>query len=161
GVRREGRDAALPRAAALEPVRVLDVPGELKPMRPLVLGLTLIAALAMAGCSSQVAHQPAPDPVTRPAPAPISDTLKVDQGAGPDPSVVIDHGPITIRRVYAEYPDVARSKHVQGLVRVQALVGTDGRVDDARMVESIPLLDEAAMAAVRQWEFEPAMARGN
>jgi len=129
-------------------------------MRLLALGLALTAALAMAGCSStQVAHQPTPAPVTRPAPAPAFDTLKVDQVAGPDPSVVIDQGPIAIRKVPPEYP-MSTGRGVQGLVRVQALIGADGRVNDTRIAESVPLLDEAAMTAIRQWEFKPAMAKG-
>ena len=129
-------------------------------MRPFGLGLALLAALAMAGCSSsQVAPHATPSPVTRPAPAPISDTLRVDQVAGPDPSVVIDQGPVAIRKVPPEYP-MTTGRGVQGLVRVQALIGADGRVDDTRIVESVPLLDEAAMTAIRQWEFKPAMAKG-
>jgi TonB family protein len=130
-------------------------------VRPLALGSALVAALVMAGCSStrEVRH-PAPNPAARPAPEPISDTLKVDEVAGPDASVVIDQGPIAIRKVPPSYPDAARSAGVQGLLRVQALIGTQGRVEDTRMVQSIPLLDEAAMAAVRQWEFKPAMAKG-
>jgi len=128
-------------------------------MRRLVPALALVAA--MAGCAStRDAHRPSPDPVARPAPAPMSDTLKVDTVAGPDSSVVIDQGPIAIRKVPPEYPDLGRGHRVEGLVRVQALVGADGRVEDTRMVQSIQLLDEAAMAAVRQWEFKPALAKG-
>jgi TonB family protein len=130
-------------------------------VRSHALWIALVAALVMAGCSStHEVRRPAPDPAARPAPAPISDTLKVDEVAGPDASVVIDQGPIAIRKVPPAYPDEARSKGVQGLLRVQVLIGTQGRVEDTRMVQSIPLLDEAAMAAVRQWEFKPAMAQG-
>jgi TonB family protein len=66
-----------------------------------------------------------------------------------------------VTRVSPSYPDEAREKHVDGTVMVQALVGTDGFVKDVRVVKSIPLLDEAAKAAVRQWRFNPALAHGN
>ena len=49
---------------------------------------------------------------------------------------------------------------VEGTVLVQALVLEDGSVGDAKVVKSVPGLDEAAVAAVRQWRFKPAMAKG-
>lgn len=131
-------------------------------MGPLARGLALLAAIAILGCSSTGnVRRGTPEPVAGPAPAPISDTLQVDQVALPDArNVVIDERPIVIRKVPPAYPDLGRNQGVQGLVRVQALVGTEGRVDDTRIVQSVQLLDEAAMAAVRQWEFKPAMAQG-
>src|SRR5262245_43480532 len=121
-------------------------------MRPLAIGLLLLAALTMAGCATTYAPHRAPEPVARPAPPPVPspyDSLKVDQVAGPDAeSVVIDVRPVTLKKVPPEYPDAARSAGAQGTVRVQALIGTEGRVEDTRMVQSIPLLDEAAMAAI-------------
>ncbi len=43
---------------------------------------------------------------------------------------------------------------------VQALVLKDGTVGGTRVVKSIPLLDEVAVAAVRQWRFKPALSAG-
>jgi protein TonB len=40
------------------------------------------------------------------------------------------------------------------------LVGKDGFVKDTRVVKSIPELDDAAVASVRQWRFNPAYANG-
>ena len=42
----------------------------------------------------------------------------------------------------------------------QATIGADGRVIDARVLRSIPLLDQAALDAVRQWEFTPTLLNG-
>jgi TonB family protein len=53
------------------------------------------------------------------------------------------------------YPPIAISSGVQGTVKIEARIGPDGRVNDTRVVEAIPLLDRAALDAVRQWEFAP------
>ena len=66
--------------------------------------------------------------------------------------------PEPITRVQPIYPDLAREAGVDGTVNVQALVGKDGKVRDVRVVKSIPMLDEAARAAVRQWVFKPALS---
>ena len=58
------------------------------------------------------------------------------------------------------YPDSARNAHVQGTVVVEAVVDEGGRVVETRILKSIPLLDGAAEAAVRQWLFKPAMKDG-
>jgi protein TonB len=66
--------------------------------------------------------------------------------------------PEAITRVAPVYPDVARDASVDGTVMVQALVGRDGRVKDTRVVQSVPMLDHAAVEAVRQWVFKPALS---
>jgi TonB family protein len=53
------------------------------------------------------------------------------------------------------YPDAARSARVQGTVILEVTVDRQGNVTDARVVESIPLLDQAAVEAVREWKYEP------
>ena len=70
--------------------------------------------------------------------------------------VYVDKLPEAITKVAPEYPSAARDAGVEGKVLVQALVSRDGRVKATVVVESIPLLDESALAAVRQWVFEPA-----
>jgi protein TonB len=72
--------------------------------------------------------------------------------------VYVEELPEPITRVNPIYPDLAREAGVDGQVNVQALVGKDGRVKDVRVVKSIPMLDEAAKAAVRQWVFKPALS---
>jgi len=62
--------------------------------------------------------------------------------------------------VRGNYPDIARQAGVEGTVVVQALVGTDGNVRDTRIVRSIPMLNGAALEAVRQWRFKPAATGG-
>jgi protein TonB len=72
--------------------------------------------------------------------------------------VYVEELPEPITRVNPIYPDLAREAGVDGQVNVQALVGKDGRVKDVRVVKSIPMLDESAKAAVRQWVFKPALS---
>ena len=43
---------------------------------------------------------------------------------------------------------------------MEAVIGEDGRVRDTRVLRSIPLLDEAALGAVRQWEYTPTLLNG-
>lgn len=74
--------------------------------------------------------------------------------------VYVEELPDAAKRVPPTYPEAARKAGVHGLVVVQALVGRDGRVQDARVVWSVPGLDAAALEAVRQWEFKPARAKG-
>jgi len=72
--------------------------------------------------------------------------------------VYVEELPEAITKVAPQYPDLAREASVDGTVMVQALVGKDGKVKDTRVVKSIPMLDAAAVAAVRQWVFKPALS---
>jgi protein TonB len=68
--------------------------------------------------------------------------------------------PERLKYVPPEYPPIAVSARVQGVVIVEATIGTDGRVTAAKVLRSIPLLDQAALDAVRQWEFTPTLLDG-
>jgi protein TonB len=68
--------------------------------------------------------------------------------------------PAKVKHVNPVYPDVASRAMVQGNVIVELQVGTDGRVTDAQVVKGIPLLNDAALAAVRQWVYTPPLVDG-
>ena len=68
--------------------------------------------------------------------------------------------PPKIRDVRPRYPIEAERAHVQGVVIIEALVDESGAVANARVVRSVPLLDAAALACVRQWGFAPTMLNG-
>ena len=68
--------------------------------------------------------------------------------------------PIKVKDVKPAYPPIAQSARVQGVVIIEAVLGADGKVVASRVLRSIPLLDEAALAAVAQWEFTPPLADG-
>lgn len=63
--------------------------------------------------------------------------------------------PTKIRDVKPEYPPIARAAGVTGVVIIEAVIDQNGNVRDARVLRSIPLLDEAALHAVGQWQFTP------
>ena len=68
--------------------------------------------------------------------------------------------PALIERVEPEYPPLAVRAQVQGVVILEAVVDPQGRVEDVRVLRSIPLLDNAAIAAVRQWRYSPLLLNG-
>jgi protein TonB len=43
---------------------------------------------------------------------------------------------------------------------IEATIDEEGKVADARVVKSVPLLDQAALDAVRQWEYQPSLLNG-
>jgi protein TonB len=68
--------------------------------------------------------------------------------------------PTKTRHVNPAYPELAQSAKVQGVVILEARIGPDGKVSNARVLRSIPLLDQAALDAVTQWEFTPTRLNG-
>lgn len=68
--------------------------------------------------------------------------------------------PQRIRDARPMYPQLALAARVQGIVIIEATIGVDGRVANARVLRSIPLLDQAALEAVRQWEYVPTTLNG-
>ena len=60
-----------------------------------------------------------------------------------------------------DYPLVAKQAHVQGVVVVAAIVGVDGKVKSASAVSGPPLLQKAAVDAVRQWVYKPTTLNGS
>jgi protein TonB len=58
------------------------------------------------------------------------------------------------------YPALAKTQHIEGAVRVDALVDENGRVSSMKVVSGPTLLQQAAMDAVRQWKYQPATLDG-
>ena len=68
--------------------------------------------------------------------------------------------PAKIVNVNPVYPPEAREARVQGVVILEATISRTGEVSDVEVLRSVPLLDEAAVAAVRQWRYEPTLVDG-
>jgi protein TonB len=68
--------------------------------------------------------------------------------------------PALVHRVEPEYPWVAISGKITGIVILEATVGPSGEVTDVTILRSIPLLDKPSIAAVKQWRYEPLLLNG-
>ena len=58
------------------------------------------------------------------------------------------------------YPSLAKSARIEGTVYLEATIDANGIVRDVKVLKSIPLLDEAAKAAVSQWRYTPTKLNG-
>ena len=58
------------------------------------------------------------------------------------------------------YPDIAMRARVAGMVILEAVIDAEGRVVNVKVLRSVPMLDQAAIDAVRQWEFTPTRLNG-
>jgi protein TonB len=61
-----------------------------------------------------------------------------------------------IHQVNPVYPPIARQTHVQGIVVMEATIDKDGEIDSLRVISGHPLLNQAAVDAVKQWKYRPA-----
>lgn len=68
--------------------------------------------------------------------------------------------PVRVVHVDPVYPAIAQQARVQGVVILEAIIDERGVVKSVTVLRSIPLLDPAAMDAVRQWRFTPARLNG-
>ena len=70
--------------------------------------------------------------------------------------------PLPKKLVHVEpvYPQLAVSARIAGIVELNIMIDERGLVRDARVTKSIPILDAAAVAAVKQWVFEPTLVGG-
>jgi len=70
------------------------------------------------------------------------------------------HEPRKVLDVAPVYPVLATKAGVQGIVIIEATIDARGRVVNATVLKSIPVLDEAALQAVRQWVYTPTLLNG-
>jgi len=65
--------------------------------------------------------------------------------------------PVVVSPSMPVYPPLARARGIEGLVLLETIVDRGGHVegDSVKVVESIPLLDDAAIEALRKWRFRP------
>ena len=94
---------------------------------------------------------PGPVVVATP-PAPVKPTAYRTGGAIREPR--------KIHHVPAVYPEIARAARVEGVVILEATIDERGVVSGARVLRSVPLLDQAALSALRQWRYTPTLLNG-
>jgi protein TonB len=84
--------------------------------------------------------------------------------APPPPAAVRVGGqikePKKLKNVAPAYPDIAKQARVQGVVILECTISPQGKVSDVKVLRGIPLLDAAAIEAVKQWVYSPTLLNG-
>jgi protein TonB len=138
----------------------VEAPAAIVPERPLDLERDFVAGGVEGGVVGGIAGgivggipmMPAAPPLPPPpsAPAPVK---PIRVGGDIEP-------PTLLHRVNPDYPQIAISAKKEGIVILEATVGADGTVDHVRILRSEPLLDNAAVEAVKQWRYSPLQLNG-
>ncbi len=95
-------------------------------------------------------------PVSAPSTPPVS-TQSLNE---PVPVSEATERALLIQSVKPEYPPEAAAQKLHGTVVLQAIIGRDGQVEDLKIVRGYFLLGKAAIAAVKQWHFQPYSVNG-
>jgi TonB family protein len=109
----------------------------MKPPRSLTVVLSALVALAVAGAPLLVAQE---EPLA----------------AGSEGVPV----PKKTKHIQPSYPPEALAQGIRGIVILDIVLDTQGKVESTSVIRSVPGLDEAAIAAARQWEYEPTKVDG-
>jgi len=115
-----------------------------------------VSAAVVGGVTAGSFDAPPPPPPPPPGSSgakSIADPGAIRIGGGIAPPRKVVH-------VNPVYPPDAKEAKVQGVVTVDVLIGADGKVEQTTVLRSIPMLDQAAVDAVRQWEFTPTLLNG-
>jgi len=144
--------------AAVAPPAPVEAPSEIT--APSAVPLADVPMRELAGLEGGIAGgiaggvvggvMPAPPPLPPPPPAPAK-PVRIG-GAIAEPRLV--------HRVNPEYPPIAISARKEGVVILEATVDANGSVSDVRLLRSEPLLDRAAIDAVKQWRYAPLQLNG-
>ena len=68
--------------------------------------------------------------------------------------------PRKVKHVNPVYPDIAKMARVQGVVILEVTINPNGQVNEVTVLRGIPLLDQAAIDAVKQWVYTPTLLNG-
>ncbi len=68
--------------------------------------------------------------------------------------------PKKLKNIAPVYPDIAKQARVQGVVILECTISPQGKVTDVKVLRGIPLLDQAAIEAVKQWVYTPTLLNG-
>lgn len=106
--------------------------------------------LAAKSDSSQEPAKPAAPPQEKTAPA-VPSRIRV---GGQVESAKLVH------KVQPKYPKEAKKNHIEGKVRLEAVIGVDGRLKEIKVISGDPILATAATAAVKKWRYRPTIVEG-
>lgn len=121
-------------------------------MKKCLVASALIGFCVVLGCSKEEAQKIEP--------AAVADSL--DHLAATGEFEPFDTPPSLLDAVTPVYPEEARKEGLQGTVRVKVVVGVDGLVESAEVLESsgAAILDEAALESAKNYRFNPATREG-
>ena len=95
---------------------------------------------------------PPPIPATR-TDSPVKPSAPIRVGGDVQAARIIQQ-PIPV------YPPLARNARISGQVKLEGIIGKDGRIQRLRVLSGHPLLMQAALDAVRQWIYKPTLLNG-
>lgn len=134
----------LPAPSAVTPA--VSRPHSIRKAAPRKLPTSEPAPLSAAASASEAVAAPKPAAhVAQPAPQ-----------RPPVQSAGTARSPSVLSQVEPSYPAAARRDRIHGVVRVEVQLDQTGRIVALHVRKSIPVLDAAALAALRQWRFSPA-----
>ena len=144
---------------------------QLQPKKPVLGEVHLASPKIRRGASSQEGEAAEPGLALNGQPiAPVSDSLSGElvSGTAKQPAAPVE--PIAvggdvkpakmISSVPPVYSSLARSQHISGDVKIDALIDVNGRVTSMKVISGPALLHQAAMDALRQWKYRPATLDG-
>jgi TonB family protein len=128
--------------------RAWDRLNEVNPNHPALAGLKqkINAARASGNVPPPVASPPPPPPQPQ--------TPQRIQVSGQVASARLIFQP------HPEYPPLAKMARIQGVVRMDAVIGKDGTIQDLKVISGHPLLVRAALDAVQRWRYQPTLLNG-
>lgn len=113
-----------------------------------VLGGVLSPSNSIATAPPAIAPPPPPPPPTAVAPA------------GPVRVGGMVKEPRLVKLVPPVYPRLARNARITGTVVLEAIVTEEGKVAEIKVISGHPLLVQAAIDCVKEWEYEPTLLNG-
>jgi TonB family protein len=135
-----------------DPVLKQQLIAEADALRSKAIALNRTRA-AMGGANQSVMLGPVPPPPPPPPPPGAEGMAPLRVGGN-------IKTPTKIKDVPPVYPAEALAAGIQGVVIIEAVIDPAGKVSSANVLRSIPALDQAAVDAVRQWEFTPTLLNG-
>ncbi|MSV29848.1 MAG: energy transducer TonB [Bryobacterales bacterium] len=102
--------------------------------------------------AAPVAAPPPPPPVVKEAPKPVT-PQRIRVGGNVQQAKLI-------RQPKPVYPPLAKQARIQGVVKLNAVIGKDGTIQNLVQVSGHPLLVPSAMEAVKQWVYHPTLLNG-
>ena len=99
-------------------------------------------------------------PISAPQSQPLGQNLAQQSGE----PIAMSEGVARARLIHTVdpvYPPEALAQKLHGAVSLQAIIGRDGSVEDLKIVRGYFILGRAAIAAVKQWRFQPYSSGGH